>query len=106
MPSLITKEQFAFILGTNIHDSILSLQELAHPMFKSKGKYPLILFKIDLEKAFDKISWNAIYKGLAILNFPETFIKWIRTCIESPNFLCHQWYPISLLYQQVCDQTR
>lgn len=52
----------------------------------SINKHPRILLKLDLEKAFDFISWDAIKNTLYLMNFPYKFIEWIIACIFSPNF--------------------
>ncbi|WOL13567.1 hypothetical protein Cni_G22337 [Canna indica] len=56
LPKLVSLDQSAFIKGRSIHDDILVAQELAHSMYGSKGKNPYILVRIDIEKAFDKLS--------------------------------------------------
>lgn len=50
-------------------------------MFSSKEKILLILVKLDLEKAFDHLSWDSILKVLKSMNFPSKFIHWINVCI-------------------------
>lgn len=62
------------------------LKELAYTMFPSKGRYHLVIFKVNLEKAFDNITWEAIYRALLDLNLPSKFIDLMRACIESPTF--------------------
>jgi len=47
---------------------------------------PRYLLKIDLQKAFDSIQWDVIKEYLTALKFPETFTKWILTCVTSVNF--------------------
>ena len=39
----------------------------------------MILITFDFKKAFDKISWRAIYKALATFNFGDKFIDMIKT---------------------------
>lgn len=43
------------MFGCNIHDNILNVNVFIPSMILSKGKYPMVLLKIDLEKAFDDI---------------------------------------------------
>lgn len=47
---------------------------LAHSLYGSKGKNPLVSTKLDLEKAYDCLSWKVIGDALAALNFPPKFI--------------------------------
>lgn len=51
--NLTSGEQSTFILGCSIYDNILIAQEVAHAMYSYKGKNPLILIKLGLEKAFE-----------------------------------------------------
>lgn len=77
-----------FIKGRNIHDNILIAQEIAHSMYNSKGKNPYVMIKIDLEKAYEKLSWNAIISVLRACNFPKKLIDWISACLSTVSFAC------------------
>jgi Reverse transcriptase (RNA-dependent DNA polymerase) len=46
---------------------------------KEKG----ILFKIDLEKAFDKVNWKFLIEILKLRDFDDTWIKWITKILEN-----------------------
>ncbi|WOK98594.1 hypothetical protein Cni_G07306 [Canna indica] len=54
----VSHEQFAFLKGRSIQDNILIAQEVAHSIHDAKGKTPYILVKINLEKAYAKLSWD------------------------------------------------
>lgn len=60
LQNLISSEQSVFVQGRTIHDNILIANELVHTISKSKGKSPLVLLKLDIEKIFDSLSWDAI----------------------------------------------
>ena len=45
-----------------------------------------LILKIDLSKAFDKVSWLYIKIILIHLGFPPTFIRWIMCCITYVSF--------------------
>lgn len=47
---------------------------------------PRILVKIDVEKAYNTLSWSAILATLTKMNFPNIWISGIRTCISSTSF--------------------
>lgn len=55
MPSLIGKQQRAFLKGRHIGDNVLLAQELLSNYHRDKGS-PRCAIKIDLMKAFDKVS--------------------------------------------------
>lgn len=45
-----------------------------------------MLLKLDIEKAYDTINWNAILAILSKMNFPHIWISWISTCLNSGSF--------------------
>jgi len=54
---------------------------------EANTKRPLfIILKIDLAKAFDRVSWLFIKMILIHLGFPHNFITWIMACITTPSF--------------------
>ena len=75
----ITTEQFGFLEGRQIHKAIGVAQEGLHSM-KTKNIKGAIL-KIDLSKAYDKVSWLYIRMLLTHLGFGISFIRWIMSCI-------------------------
>ena len=44
------------------------------------------IFKIDLAKAFDKVSWIYLHLHLMHLGFDIVFIRWILSCITIVSF--------------------
>ncbi|WOL07716.1 hypothetical protein Cni_G16463 [Canna indica] len=88
LPTLIFKEQSAFIKGRSIHNNILVTQEMAHSIFSFKSKKSYIIVKLDLEKTYDFLSWDAILLVLEFCQFPPLFISWIKACISTISFAC------------------
>ncbi|XP_042474834.1 uncharacterized protein LOC122056934 [Macadamia integrifolia] len=60
LPKIISEEQGAFQKGKIIHSNISLASELANMMFASTRGGGMGL-KIDIQKAFDTISWNFIF---------------------------------------------
>ena len=54
-------------------------------MRKLKGKRGAIAFKIDLEKAYDKVSWNFLKETLEEFGFPKVSLSLIMSCVTSSN---------------------
>jgi len=52
---LITQEQTGFVKGRQITNGIVVAQEVIHSLKNSRNKGMLI--KLDLEKAYDRLSW-------------------------------------------------
>lgn len=78
LPSLILKEQSAFVQGREISDNILLAQELVgSPEKKIRGHN--IIFKLDMMKAFDRVSWIFLSKLLAKLDIHSHFIAFIMS---------------------------
>lgn len=48
---------------------------------KSKG----LVIKLDIEKAFDKISWNFILSVMKLKGFNK-WINWISACLSTVNY--------------------
>lgn len=73
LPSIIDKAQSAFIKGRSISDNILLAQELLRNYHRASGP-PRCALKIDLEKAFDTVSWDFIFDTLAYHQFPPSLL--------------------------------
>jgi len=68
----ISPKKFAFLEYCKIHEAIGTAQEAIHSI-QSKNLKGIIL-KIDLAKAFDRVSWLYIKMLLIHLGFPHAFI--------------------------------
>lgn len=84
LPLLISPEQTRYVEGRQIMDGIILSNEVIHSLklLKKLG----ILLKLDISKAFDKLSWNYIQKMLLAFGFSSTRTRWIMTLISSPSF--------------------
>eukprot|EP00253_Pinus_taeda_P016641 PITA_16641 len=80
----ISQEQFTFLHNRHIHEAIGFAQEALHSIKLRKLKG--MALKIDLSKAFDKISWLFLRMILTHLGFPLEFTRWIMRCITSVSF--------------------
>ncbi|WOL11020.1 hypothetical protein Cni_G19781 [Canna indica] len=72
---IISKEQTAIVGNKNLHDNILILSEVVNIISKSKRKKPFFIMKLDLEKAFDRVDWDAIKGICKCMNFPRVAIS-------------------------------
>ncbi|XP_061371160.1 uncharacterized protein LOC133313766 [Gastrolobium bilobum] len=57
-------------------------EEMIHSMSRMRGKRGFFAIKIDLEKAYDRISWRFIREVLTEIKLPESFIELIMYCIS------------------------
>jgi hypothetical protein len=82
----ISSEQFGFLEGRQIHEVVGVAQEALHNIKSRKLKGAVL--KIDLSKAYDRVSWLYIRLLLTHLGFAASFIKWIMCCITTVSFQC------------------
>jgi hypothetical protein len=75
MDDLISNAQSAFIKKRSIHDNFLYVKNLATTF--NKARTPALLFKLDIRKAFDSVSWEYILDILQRRGFPPRFQNWI-----------------------------
>jgi hypothetical protein len=81
MNDLVSNAQSAFIKKRSIHDNFLYVKNLATSFHKSKT--PTLLFKLDIRKAFDSVSWEYILDLLQRRGFPARFRDWIATLFST-----------------------
>lgn len=62
MKKLIGPFQLSFIPERQISDNILVYQEVLNSIRTKKGRNGWMIIKVDLEKAYDRLSWNFIQR--------------------------------------------
>lgn len=58
MPTLTGTFQSSFIPGRLTTNNIVTIQEIVHSLRTRKGKQGGMVMKLDLEKAYDRVSWQ------------------------------------------------
>ncbi|XP_051144184.1 uncharacterized protein LOC127260496 [Andrographis paniculata] len=87
LPQLLSPHQSGFVKGRAIADNILLASEMVHDLNLRGGSHNLLL-KLDLNKAYDRVSWRFLRHALSRFGFPAHFITLIMNCVE------HAWYSI------------
>lgn len=79
--------QNAFVLGRIISDNCLLVHEMMNMVRKrKKGARLDAVFKIDLNKAYDRISWDFLESLLKEMGFPVKWVQWIMQCVSTVSY--------------------
>lgn len=83
MRCIIGPEQSSFVPERQITDNILVYQEVLHSMRKKQGVKGIMAIKIDLEKAYDRFSWDFIDDTLREVGFNDRWVRNIMNCVST-----------------------
>ena len=87
MDNIISPYQTAFVKGRLISNNIIMGGELFNIIQKrKKGKGVLGALKIDMDKAYGRLSWSVIKLVLECTGFNSHCIKLIMECIRTISF--------------------
>ena len=75
LPDLVYQDQRGFIKDRYIGDNIMEIYSLIARAEQQDKEAILIL--LDIQKAFDSVSWAFLKKVLDTYMFPDSFIEWI-----------------------------
>ncbi|XP_019261128.1 PREDICTED: uncharacterized protein LOC109239078 [Nicotiana attenuata] len=84
MGNLISGFQNAFLKWRQISDAALIANEALE--WRLRTGVPGLLFKLDIEKAFDKINWQYIISILRQMGFGDKWIKWVKFSIFTVKY--------------------
>ena len=86
LDKIISPAQSAFIPNRWIVENQVIVQEILHSFKTRKTKLGLMAIILDLQKAYDRVSWDLIHTVLLHLGFNEVFSNWVVYCISSVTF--------------------
>jgi mannosylglycoprotein endo-beta-mannosidase len=78
--NVIQPTQTAFMPGRHILEGVVILHETIHELHRKKMDG--VLFKIDFEKAYDKVKWPFLQQVMRMKGFHPTWCSWIQRFIE------------------------
>lgn len=99
LPSLISEEQSAFLQGRDISDNVLLVRELIQHLHRRVRGHNTIL-KLDMVKAFDRVSWGFLQSLLLKFGFHSNFVALIMNNLQA------SWFSILLNGASVVYYTR
>nr|GEX14201.1 hypothetical protein [Tanacetum cinerariifolium] len=85
LSKIMNVNQSAFIPRRHIHDIILLAQELMRGYNRRNGPKRCAM-QIDIQKAYDTVSWRYLENVLIKFAFPVKMVNWIMACISSSAF--------------------
>ncbi|KAF7831985.1 uncharacterized protein G2W53_014318 [Senna tora] len=86
MHDVISPFQNAVVKGRLIQDNILIASEILHYIKGSKKtKGGWVALKVDLHKAYDKISWSFLEEVLSYMNFPQHWQNMLMQCVTTTS---------------------
>ncbi|XP_060202654.1 uncharacterized protein LOC132631071 [Lycium barbarum] len=92
LPDLISQNQAGFVRGRSIVENILLTQEIITDIrLRTKKRnqvVPNVVMKLDMTKAYDRLSWIFLTKVMRKMGFCETFISFIYELVGN------NWYSV------------
>lgn len=55
-------------------------------LYNMKQASPRVMLKVNIRKAYDSVNWSFLQKLLAAYKFPQTFIRWLSSCIQTVTY--------------------
>ncbi|KAL0325149.1 UNVERIFIED_CONTAM: putative ribonuclease H protein [Sesamum radiatum] len=87
LPKVISLSQSGFVPGRLLSDNVLLAQELVHSL-ESRRPDANVVFKLDMAKAYDRVSWEFLYQVLRRKGFPQHWIDLVA------NAISHCWFSV------------
>ncbi|KAL0293182.1 UNVERIFIED_CONTAM: hypothetical protein Sangu_3243200 [Sesamum angustifolium] len=82
LPKVISLSQSGFVPGRLLSDNVLLAQELIHSL-ESRRSDANVVFKLDMAKAYDRVSWEFLYQVLQRKGFPQRWIGLVANAISN-----------------------
>jgi hypothetical protein len=81
LADLVHISQSAFLKGRLIHDNFCFVQSAARLLHVRRQA--CLLFKVDIVRAFNSVSWPFLIEILEFMGFPAVWWNWVTTLLSS-----------------------
>ncbi|KAL0308974.1 UNVERIFIED_CONTAM: hypothetical protein Sradi_5839700 [Sesamum radiatum] len=81
LPKVISLSQSGFGPGRLLSDNVLLAQALVHSL-ESHRPEANVVFKLDMAKAYDRVSWEFLYQVLRWKGFPQCWIGLVANAVS------------------------
>jgi mannosylglycoprotein endo-beta-mannosidase len=78
--TVVSPTQTALMPGRNIMEGVVILHETIHELHTKKANG--FIFKIDFEKAYDKVKWSFLQQTLRMKGFSPKWCRWIQNMVS------------------------
>ncbi|CAH9114746.1 unnamed protein product, partial [Cuscuta epithymum] len=85
LPKLISPEQAGFMKGRDISDHVLVAQEMINSIDR-KVRGTNVIVKLDMAKAFDRLSWVFLEAVLLKFGFSKGFVNLVMKHLQATHF--------------------
>ena len=85
LPTLVFMKQSSYVEVRQILNNIIQAHEVVHSLLSNR-KVGMIM-QLDLAKAYDKLNWTYIRKGLLAFGFDHKWVRWVMALVTSSSFL-------------------
>ena len=79
LSDIISEEQFGFLNNRQIHDVMSLAHETIHTIKKDKQK--AFALKLDLSKAYDRVSWFFARLMMIKIGLALEVVEWVMGCL-------------------------
>lgn len=87
LPLVISENQSAFIQGRSITDNVLAIFEIIHHMStKRQNNVGEVALKLDISKAYDRVSWSFLRHRMQSMGFCDRWIAWMMLYVKTVNY--------------------